>query len=821
MRSFSPFFQDFSPDSILFSDRIFKSIVFSYGSEHYALADSAFTIAAPPSPFPPRALRKRKKTLIFVKQPAKERNPVIRNLLLATLLFAVGALRAQQQELPWLSPGKDASGRAGYFDDEGNNVIPCVFDHAAHFPKGHPVAYVRHEGRCYLIDRTGGRVTEEAFEDAPQIWPHFFLTRHYGSAPDRLVGFDGVPISPEKGHVVPVQNTTDRDEPLFFALREEGKSTFRLVDLSFRPIAPIRAVEFERTIYAPELIRFRTDSGYGLLNAEGKVILPAQYSSLDDRDIAALYGLEPKLRKAGCWSDELGAVVLFVAERGTTLALFDETGRQVVPPFKAKYVKQLIDKAFKTHLLPYARCLAETRQRIEQVVKAPFAARLAAHERLAAALPAPRRHGSMVDFVRRAEEHPDVERHTPAECLRRGRELVAAQRYDRAVPWLERAAEAKVQEAYFALGECYAMKNNPRHDPKKAHYWLGVSVGCSEPSSRDYWFACYLLGAQFEHGNGCDRNLTSALHFYRRFRDCTTAENRPLAEACIARVQQLQRQGAAAPSGRPTTSAGGTNRAAAAQNSGSRRTAPPTGGTCYWTKPQTFLHIAIEFRTVGGQQIISPTPAMPYFELGNGLGEIGGGSFAMLLLETTNEAFVYKAAILRGHIDYGQMPPKTTLRYEHTRSGPTIRIARDLSWVRYSDGTEGETRIDEAEYRRIEAGWKKFVAAAEAYGGGGGESGAVEVESGMSASYYRSMYDRWAGVAESAYRSLTAAGVSVRDREGNRAGSAAGSWQGSRYAGMKSELSKAQSAMRRIRSEAARAGHSIGQSPWETATVSY
>lgn len=77
-------------------------------------------------------------------------------------------------------------------------------------------------------------------------------------------------------------------------------------------------------------------------------------------------------------------------------------------------------------------------------------------------------------------------------------------------------------------------------------------------------------------------------------------------------------------------------------------------------------------------------------------------------------------------------------------------------------------------------------------------------------------------MAESAYRSLTATGISVHNRKTDEhAGSAAGTWQGSNYAGMKSELRQAQNAMRDVRNEAQRNGITIRQSTWETATVSY
>ena len=107
-------------------------------------------------------------------------------------------------------------------------------------------------------------------------------------------------------------------------------------------------------------------------------------------------------------------------------------------------------------------------------------------------------------------------------------------------------------------------------------------------------------------------------------------------------------------------------------------------------------------------------------------------------------------------------------------------------------------------------------------GDSGGDSVApAQIKSGMSEAYYQDLYRKYERLAESAYRSLTNTGVSFKDSEGNREGSTLGSWQGSNYVGMKTELGKAQREMRRIRSEAAREGYNIMQSNWENATVSY
>lgn len=76
------------------------------------------------------------------------------------------------------------------------------------------------------------------------------------------------------------------------------------------------------------------------------------------------------------------------------------------------------------------------------------------------------------------------------------------------------------------------------------------------------------------------------------------------------------------------------------------------------------------------------------------------------------------------------------------------------------------------------------------------------VPSGLSQAEYQGIYDRFARNAESAFNSLTAASLS-----------------GSKYTAMKKSLRDAQKSMRKTREEARRAGHTLQQSKWETATV--
>lgn len=101
----------------------------------------------------------------------------------------------------------------------------------------------------------------------------------------------------------------------------------------------------------------------------------------------------------------------------------------------------------------------------------------------------------------------------------------------------------------------------------------------------------------------------------------------------------------------------------------------------------------------------------------------------------------------------------------------------------------------------------------------------VSKGSGMSEQYYRDMYSRWERNAQSAYNSLTAAGVKVKKKkngtETDEGGSALGSWGQANFNGMKQEMRQAQNEMRKIRQEARKAGYNIPQSQYENINVSF
>lgn len=103
-----------------------------------------------------------------------------------------------------------------------------------------------------------------------------------------------------------------------------------------------------------------------------------------------------------------------------------------------------------------------------------------------------------------------------------------------------------------------------------------------------------------------------------------------------------------------------------------------------------------------------------------------------------------------------------------------------------------------------------------AYGSGDGADGAYSAGGD-----YQSQYDKWADRACKNYNSLTNTGARVKKNGKDAGGSNGQSLNGGNYVMQKKALREAQSQMRKIRRQAAKAGVNIVQSEYETITVSY
>lgn len=413
----------------------------------------------------------------------------------------------------------------------------------------------------------------------------------------------------------------------------------------------------------------------------------------------------------------------------------------------------------------------------------------------------------------------DPASYTPQACYNKGKSLYDQNKYEEAIPWLERASEAKYRPAYIVLADCYNINGHSKSDPKKA--WLSYARctggdGCNF-NSRDYWYACYMLGLMFKSGRGCDKNYDSALHFLREFRKHTIPSNYATADNAINEVLALKRN-ATAPTQyqNNSTNSHATSPSHASSNvsSSDDMVARPGYGqlpnvVCMQNPENQYIVLKMNFFQNGGQLMMRCNK--------------GAGLRIYLLDSDEQDLWAFQEANIGTGYGLNQ------IHYVPNRMGHRIVILKDWSRVGYQGITYFTRHITEQEFATCEEVFLKAVknlnAMAETMGSGGGGGGSsvgpAQVQSGMSESYYRDMYDRYARMAESTYSTLTVTGYSITRNDKEESGGTLGSWSSSDYTTLKRDLREAQSNMRRIRSEASRAGYNIPASHWENVTVSY
>lgn len=729
---------------------------------------------------------------------------ILLTLLLACLLQAAFAQ-------PRLSAKKDASGRYGFYDESNRCVIPHLFDGAGAFSTNQLTTEVRFGDYYYLMDRAGrwvDGVRYKASSDMPEPQARIL----YHKSEHRLTDLTGRQISPQGKLVTPLSDHEHRDDPNLFVIRSKGDRWMQLCDLNFRPISTVRASSFETEIYNPGIITFCTESGYGIMNANGKVLIPARYRSIDTGN-AHWFNLSNRMQKDG-FSDQLIREVIFcIALHGEYATIFEPSGRAITPPLKYKNRHKLLNSAYKKYLRPLFQSYGAYKQRYNQQINEPYTARRMEHDRLMRALPAKATGENLVKRFTYELAHPNMENYTLNSCLSRGKELFRQQKYDEAFPWLKYAAEKGETLAYGPLADCYSMQTCKYVDIKRSIPWRKLTIKHNLPSSRDYWFSCFMLGSIYEEGKYAPRNYRTALHYFQLFQQHCTPLNRPLAAECIQRVSaKLNPRSNNAQPARPNQAAGRTNNTSGrVTHSAARPAYGQLAGDVYMQNNQASLSaIHLHFRRAANQQLVDYNKE--------------NATMTMLLVEENASSYTFCQA---------NLGPAPGLAFNNVMWNPFyngFRLIIQKDWSRVdlvqSNGSTLGTcnrHITREEFFR---GNQTSIQLTEQFeqmsgGGSGGSSYTpANVQSGMSAAYYQDMYNRYARVAESAYNSLTAAGISVTYNDGAHTGSTAGTWQGSRYTDMKNELRKAQNDMRRIRAEAARAGHHITPSSWETATVS-
>lgn len=304
----------------------------------------------------------------------------MKRLCILALLGSLLAMPSFGQYLPVLFAESDTSGKQGYFDREGNCVIPCMFDFAASFKKGYRATAVQYAGKYYLIDRGGHMLLLEGFESMPDVYRRFAVVcRDRGEGPQStLIDLCGRQISPDGVSVTPLRHAPEEEDPVLFGMgNDEGMV---LTNLSFQPLSHVVAQELSQEIYCPEAIVFRLDNfRFGLMNADGEVLIEAgdAMSDLNVMRITSVKNYRDWLRKAGMYDlyteEELDGLCLVILSGNGNSTIYDLTGQVVAPRQKRDSEFDLIRRNFKDHIVPYLRRKAENRARFEEKLLQPYA----------------------------------------------------------------------------------------------------------------------------------------------------------------------------------------------------------------------------------------------------------------------------------------------------------------------------------------------------------------------------------------------------------------------------------------------------------------
>ena len=291
----------------------------------------------------------------------------------------------EAQLLPYLEARQDASGRYGYFDEEGNNVIPCIFDDAISFSVRDVVSKVKSDGLYYLIDRSGRIFLGEGYENSPDVYDHFACVQPDDDSGHYIIDFAGRRLSPEGWSVIPVERDSWYGDPVLFAMAPLGdeQNGYYLADFRFEPLSGVRASKYRHMVYCPEVIEYgiRCDGTtcYGVMNAAGEVLVEAGPGTewLDEERLSNLdksYDLIKKSGTYGLYSDEEQnhEMVFFLCSGGGKSFLSDITGQEVVPLQKTNSHLAFYKRNIKGYIAPYLRRHQQNRERFAELVAAPF-----------------------------------------------------------------------------------------------------------------------------------------------------------------------------------------------------------------------------------------------------------------------------------------------------------------------------------------------------------------------------------------------------------------------------------------------------------------
>lgn len=307
---------------------------------------------------------------------------------LTTLLVLVSApllVRGQgPNDLPRLNAEKGASGKYGYFDEGGGNVIPCIFDLALSFGRSDYVSVVKSGDRYYVIDRLGNVYVRSSFDTMPDIYDSFMLLGDYG---ERYVAdMGGRRLSPGGWNVEPLKTVGIDGDPVLFGMSMVGDihNVCYVADLSFEPAMKKDVNTLKLSIYCPEIVEYGihdTGSGYvcGAMNAAGDVLVEGDGGwSMDVKPLSYFTDCDKWIEEsglAGLYDDgEKDMTVFVMFSRAGESKIYDIAGQLVVPLQNGTNMSKLLDKNLKKYVKPYLYRVSENTNRYTERVRKPYEA---------------------------------------------------------------------------------------------------------------------------------------------------------------------------------------------------------------------------------------------------------------------------------------------------------------------------------------------------------------------------------------------------------------------------------------------------------------
>ncbi len=354
--------------------------------------------------------------------------------ILAVTLLPMAVWGQTDDDLPYVDVKKDAAGKYGYYYENGDCLLPPLFDWALQFGLGDRATAVKYMDLYYIIDREGYLILPTGFEDMPDVYKNFAVVGEEGKR--YAIDLQGRRLSPEGWSVEPLERS--HADPLFFAMTPVGDETggAYLADFRFEPLSEVRATSFRHMIYCPEVFEYMISDGvlsrYGLMNAEGDVLIPADtyYLGLSEKSLWSLdgsYALVHAAGMEGLYDEEDKERTVFVeATKGNITTLYDVTGEVVVPAQKHTTESKYYKRNTKKYLVPYLHALSSNKERFEERVDDAFRRSTWFEPK---AMPTPREY-SMVASIEQHErqQQEELEREREIERQREREAYYAAER---------------------------------------------------------------------------------------------------------------------------------------------------------------------------------------------------------------------------------------------------------------------------------------------------------------------------------------------------------------------------------------------------------